>query len=104
MPAYRARAADGTPRAIAARHRTSPRRRASSAKTPLFTTPKDAIMSRHFTVTRTGLSLLVAFTTAAVGCLGEPPPTEAETSDNASLSAAACAGAASWATGVTYAT
>ncbi len=63
-------------------------------------------MSRYLTARRTGLSLLVTFTLAAVGCLAEQgPDDESETgaSDESGLSSAQCASAASWATDKAYA-
>ena len=61
-------------------------------------------MSRYLTARRTGLSLLVTFTLAAVGCLAEQgPDDELGASDESGLSAAQCAAAASWATDKAYA-
>jgi chitinase len=61
-------------------------------------------MSRYLTARRTGLSLLVTFTLAAVGCLAEQgPDDETPDADESSLSAAQCAAAASWSTSTAYA-
>lgn len=60
-------------------------------------------MSRYLTARRTGLSLLVSFTLAAVGCLAEQGPDgETEASDESGLSPAQCANAAGWTTDKAY--
>src|SRR5689334_1851833 len=60
-------------------------------------------MSRYLTARRSGLSLLVSFTLAAVGCLAEQGPDgETESTGESDLSAAQCAKAAGWATNKAY--
>jgi chitinase len=61
-------------------------------------------MSRHLAAARTGLSLLAAFTMVAAGCIGETSSSESDSSGNDGLSAAQCAAAPGWASGVAYAT
>jgi chitinase len=62
-------------------------------------------MSRYLTARRTGLTLLVSCTLAAVGCLaGAGPDGDPAASDDSGLTAAQCAGAAAWAAGKAYST